>query len=180
MTLPSTAPLQEQNGQVSGQQKLPEGYKMLHTEITEAWHISSLASRLREADKQEIKATSDLDAFTGLSRSVASSPISISIMEGEVPIALYGSVPDEENSALVWLLASNDLQRHSKQFLRESRNYVSKLHRESNADLLWNLTDKRNTVHHKWLKWCGFSFIREVTWGAYNMPFYEFGRFENV
>lgn len=153
---------------------------MLHTEITEAWHIPSLASRLREADRQEIKATSDLDALSGLSRSVECSPISITIMEDDLPIAIYGSAPDSTKSALVWLLASNDLQRHSKQFLRESRNYVKKLHIESDADLLWNLTDKRNTVHHKWLKWCGFSFIREVNWGSYDLPFYEFGRFENV
>ena len=153
---------------------------MLHTEVTEAWHIPSLASRLREADKQEIKATSDLDAITGLSRSVECSPVCYSIMEGDLPIAIYGSSPDSDKSALVWLLASDDLKRHSKQFLRESKNYISMLHAESDADLLWNLTDKRNTVHHKWLKWCGFSFIREVTWGAYDLPFYEFGRYENV
>jgi len=162
---------------------------MLHTEVTEAWHIPSLASRLREADKQEIKATSDLDPLTGISRSVECSPICYSIMETVenyygindiIPIAIYGTAPDSDNAALVWMLASDDLKRHSKQFLRESKNYISQLHRESDADLLWNLTDKRNTVHHKWLKWCGFSFIREVTWGAYDLPFYEFGRYENV
>lgn len=153
---------------------------MLHTEVTEAWHISSLASRLRDADKQEIKASSDLEALEGLSRSVEYSPICYTIMEDELPVGIFGTAPDDANSALVWMLASEDLKRHSRQFLRESRDYIKQLHKESKADLLWNLTDKRNTVHHKWLKWCGFSFIREVNWGAHNLPFYEFGRFENV
>ncbi len=153
---------------------------MIHTEVTEAWHISSLASRLRDADKQEIKATSDLDSLQGLSRSVEASPICYTIMEDELPVAIFGTVPDDTNVSLIWMLASDDLKRHSRQFIRESKNYIKQLHEESNSDLLWNLTDKRNTVHHKWLKWCGFSFIREVNWGSYNLPFNEFGRFENV
>ena len=153
---------------------------MLHTEVTEAWHIPSLASRLRDADIQEIIASSDLQAIDGLARSVECSDICYSIMEGELPVAIYGSTMDTNNSALIWMLASDEIKRHSRQFLRESKNYIRMLHKEANADLLWNLTDKRNTVHHKWLKWCGFSFIREVNWGSYNLPFYEFGRFDHV
>ncbi len=153
---------------------------MIHTEVTEAWHIPSLASRLRESDKQEIKASSDLEPLEGLTRSVEHSPICYTIMEGKLPIGIFGTAPDENNTALIWMLASDDLKRHSRQFIRESKIYIQDLHKESNADLLWNLTDKRNTVHHKWLKWCGFKFIREVTWGTYDLPFYEFGRFENV
>ena len=153
---------------------------MLQAINAEGWHIAMLAPALREADKQEIYATSGKSGLEGLRLSYDASPVRYSIMEGEEPVAMFGVCPDSDNSGVVWLLASDALKHRSTQFLRESKKYIDTLHEEANADLLWNLTDKRNVVHHKWLRWCGFSFIREVQWGPFGMPFYEFGRYRNV
>jgi hypothetical protein len=41
-------------------------------------------------------------------------------------------------------------------------------------DAFYNYTYSRNTVHHKWLKWSGFTFLRKVTLPPLNKEFYEF------
>ena len=42
--------------------------------------------------------------------------------------------------------------------------------------LLWNIVDKRNTVHLKLLQFLGFKFLRELTYGPNQIPFIEFCR----
>ena len=42
--------------------------------------------------------------------------------------------------------------------------------------MLWNIVDKRNTTHLKLLKFLGFKFLREVSYGPNNLTFIEFCR----
>ena len=39
-----------------------------------------------------------------------------------------------------------------------------------------NYVDSRHHRAVKWLKWLGFSFIREARMGPSDLPFYEFAR----
>lgn len=74
------------------------------------------------------------------------------------------------NDGLIWMLGTPAIEKYPMTFLRRCKPVLDRLYDESGCDLLWNHTHKPNTVHHKWLKWLGFSFLREVG------DFYEFAR----
>ncbi len=148
----------------------------LYSVPAEGWHVPALAQRLRQSDKDEIAAASGLDPLQGLGQSVAMSHYSYTIMEDEEPVVMYGARHVADGKGLVWLLASDALERHSIQFLRNSVEYINRLHYETGCHTLSNLTDKRNTLHHRWLRWTGFTFGPEVPIGPYSMPFYPITR----
>tara|TARA_B100000530_G_scaffold75944_1_gene45326 strand:+ start:1845 stop:2078 length:234 start_codon:yes stop_codon:yes gene_type:complete len=62
----------------------------------------------------------------------------------------------------------------STRFLRESRKYADEM--QENYPLLWNFVDAKNTVHHRWLQWLGFTLIRKIKYGVLQGDFYEFAR----
>jgi hypothetical protein len=48
---------------------------------------------------------------------------------------------------------------------------------QQNYDVLFNLVDERNTLHIRWIQWCGFTFVnRHPALGAEQRPFLEFVR----
>lgn len=140
-----------------------------------AGDAAELAPRLRGADLQEIKASLGADPLSILERGIADSDPCYAVVDGEGrPFALFGAVPDSSNTevGLVWLLASDDLVKHSCFVLRNSRRWVEKLHRRYRV--LWNFVDGRNEVHLRWLKWCGFTFVQLIEqYGVEQRPFYE-------
>lgn len=136
-----------------------------------------LAPRLREADKAEVRAASGLDPAVALDFAVRSSRPSLAMMGDQGGcIGLFGAAPTVDPLAgIVWMLATDDLERHSRQFLRESRPWIGQLHRA--YPLLFNFVDARNEIHIRWLRWCGFTFInRHEEFGVERRPFYEFVR----
>jgi len=72
----------------------------------------------------------------------------------------------------IWMLCTPVIHEKPKLFLREAKRYVD----SRQEPLLWNIVDKRNTVHMKLLKFLGFKFIREVLHGPNYLPFIEFCR----
>lgn len=75
----------------------------------------------------------------------------------------------------VWLLGAQELNNYSLYFLRHCRSWVNKL--QEDYIVLWNYVDARNKVHIRWLKWCGFTFLRLINnHGVEQRPFYEFER----
>lgn len=63
-----------------------------------------------------------------------------------------GHTPDDRQ---VWMLATDDLLRHRRLFLRESRQWI---HSYSKYFTLWNWVDARNVEHVSWLQWLGAEF----------------------
>lgn len=135
-----------------------------------------LAARLRAADLQEIQANLGEDPLIVLVRSIViSDPCYVVVGEDDKPMALFGAAPDTGDAeiGMVWLLGSNELVDHPFFVLRNSRKWVEKLHQR--YKILWNCVDARNEVHIRWLKWCGFEFIRLIEqYGVEQRPFYEF------
>ncbi|WP_217363646.1 hypothetical protein, partial [Marinobacterium sp. xm-v-242] len=71
--------------------------------------------------------------------------------------------------------ASNDIKAVHRQFLRESREQIKRLC--EGYRLVFNFTDARNHVHHRWIKWSGFSIIKKhENFGVEQRPFLEFTR----
>lgn len=152
---------------------------LTHLEPVRGWHVAELAGNLRQADIDELWAAGHHLPFKGLAMSVAHSHVAYSIMEDEHPVAMYGARHLGDGVGIVWMLASPALERCSIQFIRNSVEYIDRLHEESGCRVLANFTDKRNTLHHKWLKWTGFEFGSEIPYGPDQMPFYEIRRVRN-
>jgi hypothetical protein len=149
---------------------------MIQTRPAQDGDAFELAPKLRAADLQEIEANLGEDPLIVLERSIAiSNPCYAVVDEADNPMALFGAAPDtgDAETGMVWLLGSNELVAHPFYVLRNSRKWVEKLHQC--YKVLWNCVDARNEVHIRWLKWCGFEFIRLIEqYGVEQRPFYEF------
>ncbi|CAA2141609.1 hypothetical protein HYPP_02630 [Hyphomicrobium sp. ghe19] len=143
--------------------------------------IPDILPRLREADIQE------WEAFAGvhprmLLPLLAYDPNTYTIVTDDgVPVGLFGASPVEGTNGLigtVWMIATPQLEDMQIEFLRKCRTVVTMLN--DRYPILWNHVDCRNTVHLKWLEWCGFKFIsRKEKWGAQSLPFYEIIRIKS-
>lgn len=144
-------------------------------------HVAFLAPRLRDADLRELAAVRGRpDARAALLDGLNSpDPTYTALVDGE-PVCMFGTAPSAfPEAGQVWLLGTDRLRQLSSIFLRQSRPWVSRLH--ARYPVLANCCDKRNDVHIRWLRWCGFTFIREhATFGVARVPFLEFVRISHV
>ena len=85
-------------------------------------------------------------------------------------VGMYGVVPADNKTGIIWMLGSDNLKKIKRPFLKESKTEVN----EINALFphLWNIIDSRNELHIKWIRWCGFKIIGERM--INNVKFYEF------
>ena len=94
--------------------------------------------------------------------------------------SVYFRVPNGELAGIagvhgegqIWMLCTPAILKYPMTFAREAKRYV-----ESRQEkLLWNIVDKRNTVHIKLLRFLGFKFLRELKHGPIQLTFIEFCR----
>lgn len=132
---------------------------------------------LRKADKEEIQASSGDLPSDALLIGLRDSELCLSIVQDEKPLAMFGVVRMAENPSVgqVWLLGTDEIKAHSMEFLRKSKEWVERLHRD--FPVLYNNIDARNTVHIRWLQWLRFQFINELpSYGHEGRLFYHFVR----
>jgi len=141
-----------------------------------------LAPRLREADLSEIRAASGNDPLQSLLHSLHMGTATYTMVDpdDDTPVGIFGVVETSDpDLASVWAMASPQILKHPKLFMRESRAWV-----ESVNDIypvLFNYVDERNLVHIKWLQAMGFIFIhRHLHFGVERRTFIEFVRIRDV
>ena len=103
--------------------------------------------------------------------------IPLSALHGDT---IYFKVPNGKTAGLagvqdegkVWMLCTPAIHDYPITFAREAKRFI-----ESRQEkILWNIVDKRNTVHLKLLKFLGFKFLRELEHGPNKLTFIEFCR----
>lgn len=142
----------------------------------------ALIPRLREADVQEIEAL----GFTperGVLGSFDNSEHVFTIEHGGLPIAIFGGADDKcsdctNDRGVPWLLASDGIRDHYVWFVRSSLEIVGMV--QQHYGVLHNLVDVRNTLHIRWLKWCGFEMGDLFKIGNKGEEFQYFRRERNV
>lgn len=134
-----------------------------------------LAPNLRKEDRDECLAGSG-DPSVTLPQSVLASHRAFAIMSHDEPIGIFGWIRDSDGAARVWMLGSDALTSgpNVRLFLRESREWVELLNER--FPVLWNLIDSRNSLHIRWLRWLGFTFINRVAAGPQGLTFFTFVR----
>jgi hypothetical protein len=124
--------------------------------------VVEMASRLRAADKREMRAvTGQRDMREILSNTFNASQHTFAVYADphEPPVIVYGAAKDPGNDRMgvVWLVASTEITRVRKAFLKRASEIVVWLQRRYPMGL-HNLVDSRNTLHIRWLKKLGFVF----------------------
>lgn len=140
--------------------------------------VSFLSSRLREEDQRECYAIGRTPAY-GLFVGFEESHLCYTLLDPatNIPVAMTGvSRGYWPNSGMIWLLGTKGIESNRYTFLRHSKQALSDMFDATGYSLFYNYTHSPNTLHHKWLRWVGFSFLRSVNLGPDNEEFYEFAK----
>jgi hypothetical protein len=130
----------------------------------------TVANNLRIEDRKEVE---------GLGLSLLHLPFGIATSnhatyfftkEGEAA-GIAGVADVGDGVGQVWMLCTPKILEESITFIRQSKLWLSEV--EHNYQLLWNLADARNHIHHKLLKHLGFKALRSVPAGPSQLPYYE-------
>lgn len=137
-------------------------------------HAYDLHRRLRESDKRELAATTDAEPLDVLLEAIEISSLAWAAERHGHCQVLFGTAPViPETMGSIWLLASPDIYRWRKEFMRLSRKYVDRMHED--YMVLTNFVDDRNRASQAWLRRLGFQTgAHEPEWGVQRLPFTQF------
>ena len=138
--------------------------------------IAPLAADLRQADVAEIKAASGKTPEAALYASLTlGGETRVICLNDGTPVGIFGVVPIAKDLGGIWMVATNQFQLLHRQFLRECHQEIDDLCK--GYKVVFNCTDARNKVHHRWIKWAGFSIIkRHTSYGYEGREFLEFAK----
>lgn len=129
-------------------------------------HAATIAERMRDEDVAEVWASSrstPLDAIThSLSQSVEAWTATV---DGR-PEVIFGVADVNILTAMgaPWLLGTDAVVKHNRQFLRRSIWWREKLF--SNYETLRNFVHEDNVVSKRWLEWLGFTLFDPMPIGS--------------
>lgn len=149
---------------------------MMTTREAHQRDIEALSVGLRDADRQEIAAfnrTPEQALMDGLETSEYCHVI---VDDDDTPVGIFGVGPHplDDTNGIVWMLATPGIQKEPMRFLRNTHRYIETLFEVGNYTKLTNWTDARNTLHHKWILWCGGKFIDRLAVGVNGEEFLHF------
>ena len=133
-----------------------------------------LAPKIRKGDRQEIMASdgaSPLEALVIPFTQKNAKIYSIIGTKSEGVIGMFGSSPTKEKGyGVVWLLSSEALFKHTKQFIKECPKWVNDM--SKGYKYVYNFVDERNWKSLKWLQFLGFEPKTKIgDFGIGKMPF---------
>ncbi len=137
-------------------------------------HASQLAACLRQADLDELQAADGLAPLDALVGGIRHSWKTYAALAGDRVILLAGcaAMPPDPLTGVVWMLASDDLERHPRVVVRGARERVMSFFEQH--DTLLNFVDNRNIKAQQWLGWLGFTVGEPQPFGVSGLPFRPF------
>jgi len=125
-----------------------------------------VASDLRPDDRREVEEGHGVDTFT----SIVSKAQEGSCVYFTMPNGRTAGMAGVEEDGMIWMLTTTAIYEYPFAFTRGAKKFVENYSHKR----LWNIIDKRNTVHLKLLKFLGFEFSEEISYGPNNLPFIKF------
>ncbi len=130
----------------------------LHAARATDAHALDMAPRLRAADREEVAASSGRSPLEALRYSLAASSHAVSALDpvGRV-VCMFGvGVVDLMGGVgAPWLLGSDLMADHRREFARRSRAYLPLM--LAHYPNLENAVDARHVEAIRWLEWLGFT-----------------------
>jgi hypothetical protein len=137
-----------------------------------------IVDNMREGDQDECMA-GGLTPIDALSLSYEKSIVSYTLHTPDgVPAAMTGvtASPMGRHFGCIWMLGTDDISKHKIYALRRCKPFLSNLYDELEMECFYNYTYSQNMLHHNWLKWLGFTFLRTVALPPQGQDFFEFVR----
>ena len=152
-------------------------YRVRKTEKQDCYKLSE---RVREVDKQEIWSSGRYTPINALLKGFETSGdhcytllLSESVskhMSIEKVVGIFGVSKVQEDTGIVWLIGSDDMTKHKKDFYKVSKKYLKLFLQEFKT--VFNYVDDRNKTTARWLHKLGFNLItREPEFGVDKIPF---------
>jgi hypothetical protein len=88
----------------------------------------------------------------------------------KAPNGKSAAIGGVEEGGKIWMLCTDLIKEFPRQYARDCVRFMN----SRPEKLLWNIVDKRNGTHLKLLRFLGFTFLREFTYGPNQLPFIEF------
>jgi hypothetical protein len=142
--------------------------------------LHDVAARMRKCDQDEVLARGRTPLDSLLNGYLHGDGCWTWDINGR-PEAIYGVVrtSSSPNSAAIWLLGTDAIQANRRLFIQQSPSRIAQI--SAPYDVVWNFVDSRNSLHVRWLKHLGFTFIRETTDVSIDGTlFYEFAKLTHV
>lgn len=136
--------------------------------------VEAIQDRLRKSDVDEIWSATHMSPRDALIYSRNGSPLCQTVLYKCSPVGIFGTcpMPNRDQAAGVWFMATDDLRGMWLSFLRMSRECVARM--LDDYPLLFNWVDARNAESIEWLKWCGAKLEPAKPFGPDKMPFHFF------
>lgn len=122
--------------------------------------LAFVARNLRKQDQEEVIAGGGSDPSGGFA---------IAMMYGETwalegpsgnACMVGGVCPTEEDGwGMCWMMGTDEILDHTREFLGMSRPFINSLHEQYHT--LTNTIHSKNTLHIRWVEWCGFTVDRD-------------------
>lgn len=141
---------------------------------SEIGDVFDLANNLRMDDIAEIWKSHHKMPEQALLDGYTNSIICFTIERNEKAIAMFGIIPATilGSVATIWLLASPELEKVQRAFLKHSRQFIDIF--LEYYPLLINYVDVMNRQSIKWLKWCRAEMGPVIPYGVEHQPFQYF------
>lgn len=137
--------------------------------------IPYLAENLRTADKKELLAASGSTPTQALEDAFTQQRLGIwvGVYEGNPEIIFGVSEGDIDYVGFPWMVCTDKLKESPREFVSQCKTWVNGFSRS--YPLLLNFVHAENDLHIRWLKWCGFEFVKlHRHYGVAGEPFWEF------
>lgn len=132
-------------------------------------HLTFFAEHMRKEDRDEAVAQTGKHPSVALGYTFGGADLCMVGTADGVPVCMFGLT-----DGAPWMVATEGLAEHAKEFLSRCRSVVSHMHDISPK--LANYVDTRNTKAIRWLKWLGFVIMPPVKHGPYGALFHPFER----
>lgn len=132
-------------------------------------HVESIYPFMRRADQLEVACLGHTPQ-SALLEGLKSDDVTLTALDPDgVPMAMFG-VGQFGGQAYIWCLGTESINDNAYDFIRASRKWTQILTKPYGAT--FNYVHKDNELAIKWLKFCGASFLRKVSFS--DEPFFEF------
>lgn len=140
----------------------------------ERWMIESIAADMRQADIDEVWASSRLHPLNALLRSWEVSDLSAVAMADGEPLVMLGLVKRDvlTGSGVVWMLGANKALKYRRDFFTQTRPVIEQM--LSVCPYLYNRVHGKNSVSIRWLKMLGFTIEDPEVFGLGRELFHRF------
>jgi len=137
-------------------------------------HIQAVAPRLRQADIDEVSASTGRNPHEALLFSVEKSSLALTVFMDGRPEVIFGcgDLSILTRVGCPWALGTDAVERNYREFLRGSVGWRDRL--LMRYSVLTNVVDERNAASIRWLRWLGFDIGAPIIPGRGGVMFRKF------